>query len=94
MIEFVQHGTTCELKGQLTQTEVVALWPQRQQLLEPQTEALCLKQLEYSDSAGAAFLLALVREHQGSLNLRFASAQLKKLINLYDLHPFFDEEAN
>lgn len=94
MIEFVQHGTICELKGQLTQAQVIALWPKRQQLLEAQTEALCLKQLEYSDSAGAAFLLALVREHQGALSLRFASAQLKKLIDLYDLHPFFDEEVN
>jgi phospholipid transport system transporter-binding protein len=41
-----------------------------------------------------AFLLALVREHRSQLVLSSASAQLKKLIDLYDLDAFFTEEAH
>ncbi|MGL4898878.1 MAG: STAS domain-containing protein [Shewanella sp.] len=53
-----------------------------------------MAQLEYSDSAGGAFLLALVRDHQGPLRLCAPSAQLKKLIDLYDLQSFFSEATH
>lgn len=94
MIEFVQQGTVCHLKGRITQADVITLWPQRQQLLNESTQILSLSGLEYSDSAGMAFLLALVREHGSQLELSSASPQLKKLIDLYDLHAFFTEEAH
>ena len=94
MIEFVQQGTVCHLKGRITQADVITLWPQRQQLLNESTQILSLSGLEYSDSAGMAFLLALVREHGSQLELRSASPQLKKLIDLYDLHAFFTEEVH
>lgn len=94
MIEFVQQGTVCHLKGRITQADVITLWPQRQQLLSESTQILSLSGLEYSDSAGMAFLLALVREHGSQLELSSASPQLKKLIDLYDLHAFFTEEAH
>lgn len=94
MIEFVQQGTVCHLKGRITQADVITLWPQRQQLLGESTQILSLSVLEYSDSAGMAFLLALVREHGSQLELSSASPQLKKLIDLYDLHAFFTEEAH
>ncbi len=94
MIEFVQQGTVCHLKGRITQADVITLWPQRQQLLNESTQILSLSWLEYSDSAGMAFLLALVREHRSQLVLSSASPQLKKLIDLYDLDAFFTEEAH
>ncbi|MGL4711371.1 MAG: STAS domain-containing protein [Shewanella sp.] len=94
MIEFVQQGTVCHLKGRITQANVITLWPQRQQLLNESTQILSLSELEYSDSAGMAFLLALVREHRSQLVLSSASPQLKKLIDLYDLDAFFTEEAH
>lgn len=94
MIEFVQQGTVCNLKGRITQADVITLWPQRQQLLNESTQILSLSGLEYSDSAGMAFLLALVREHRSQLVLSSASPQLKKLIDLYDLDAFFTEEAH
>lgn len=94
MIEFVQQGTVCHLKGRITQADVITLWPQRQQLLSESTQILSLSGLEYSDSAGMAFLLALVREHRSQLVLSSASPQLKKLIDLYDLDAFFTEEAH
>ncbi|MCS6152832.1 STAS domain-containing protein [Shewanella baltica] len=94
MIEFVQQGTVCHLKGRITQADVITLWPQRQQLLSESTQILSLSGLEYSDSAGMAFLLALVREHGSQLELSSASPQLKKLIDLYDLHAFFTEEVH
>jgi phospholipid transport system transporter-binding protein len=94
VIEFVQQGTVCHLKGRITQADVITLWPQRQQLLNESTQILSLSGLEYSDSAGMAFLLALVREHRSQLVLSSASAQLKKLIDLYDLDAFFTEEAH
>jgi|OM-RGC.v1.031588277 phospholipid transport system transporter-binding protein len=94
VIEFVQQGTVCHLKGRITQADVITLWPQRQQLLGESTQILSLSGLEYSDSAGMAFLLALVREHGSQLELSSASPQLKKLIDLYDLHAFFTEEAH
>jgi len=94
VIEFVQQGTVCHLKGRITQADVITLWPQRQQLLGESTQILSLSGLEYSDSAGMAFLLALVREHGSQLELSSASPQLKKLIDLYDLHAFFNEEAH
>lgn len=93
MIEFLQQDTVCHLKGRLSQTQVIALWPQRHSLLSPQTQVLSLSGLEYSDSAGVAFLLALVSEHKTPLALSSASQQLKKLIDLYDLQSFFSEEA-
>lgn len=93
MVEFVQQGRVCHLKGRLSQVQVIALWPQRQSLLEKQTQVLSLSELEYSDSAGVAFLLALVRAHHSPLALDSASEQLKKLIDLYDLQCFFTEEA-
>ncbi|MGI2203848.1 STAS domain-containing protein [Shewanella oncorhynchi] len=94
MIEFVQQGTVCHLKGRITQADVITLWPQRQQLLGESIQILSLSGLEYSDSAGMAFLLALVREHRSQLVLSSASPQLKKLIDLYDLDAFFTEEAH
>lgn len=94
MVEFVQQGKICHLKGRLSQEQVVALWPQRQSLLSQDTQMLSLTELEYSDSAGVAFLLALVRQHGTPLQLCSASDQLKKLIDLYDLQSFFAEEAN
>ncbi|MEL4429897.1 STAS domain-containing protein [Shewanella mangrovisoli] len=94
MVEFVQQGKICHLKGRLSQEQVVALWPQRQSLLSQDTQMLSLTELEYSDSAGVAFLLALVRQHGTPLQLCSASDQLKKLIDLYDLQSFFIEEAN
>jgi phospholipid transport system transporter-binding protein len=94
VIEFVQQGTVCHLKGRITQADVITLWPQRQQLLGESTQILSLSGLEYSDSAGMAFLLALVREHRSQLVLSSASPQLKKLIDLYDLDAFFTEEAH
>jgi len=94
VIEFVQQGTVCHLKGRITQADVITLWPQRQQLLHESTQILSLSGLEYSDSAGMAFLLALVREHRSQLVLSSASPQLKKLIDLYDLDAFFTEEAH
>jgi phospholipid transport system transporter-binding protein len=90
----VQQGSICHLKGRLTQEKVIELWPQRQALLDQQTRVLSLSELEYSDSAGVAFLLALVREHGSQLALSSASPQLKKLIDLYDLDAFFTEEAH
>lgn len=94
MVEFVQQGGVCHLKGRLSQSQVVALWPQRQNLLDPQTQVLSLSELQYSDSAGMAFLLALVREHHIPLALCSASEQLRKLIDLYQLQSFFTEDEH
>ncbi len=94
MVEFVQQGELCLVKGRLSQEQVVALWPQRHTLLNQETQALSLEDLEYSDSAGVAFLLALVRQHATPLALCYASEQLEKLIDLYDLQSFFVEETH
>ncbi|MCH1929437.1 STAS domain-containing protein [Shewanella sp. A25] len=94
MVEFVQQGNVCHLNGRLSQTEVALLWGNKHSLFSQDTQVLSLTQLEYSDSAGVAFLLALVRQHPIPLVLSSASEQLAKLIDLYDLQSFFTEEAH
>ncbi|MCE9687077.1 STAS domain-containing protein [Shewanella sp. AS16] len=95
MVEFVQQGEQCLVKGRLTQTDVSHLWTQKDTLLGPQTSELELSALEYSDSAGIAFLISLSRQGRTQhLRLMAPSPQLKKLIALYNLAAFFCEEAN
>ncbi|GIU48634.1 MULTISPECIES: STAS domain-containing protein [Shewanella] len=97
MIEFLQQGDTCEIKGQLRQTEVIDLWPKRQQLFTDSTQVLDLSALEYADSAGVAFLLELIclgncsKSTTQPRTLANPSQHLKRLIELYDLESFFLE---
>ncbi|ARD23874.1 STAS domain-containing protein [Shewanella japonica] len=97
MIEFLQQGDICEIKGQLRQIEVIDLWSKRQELFTDSTQVLDLSALEYADSAGVAFLLELVSLGKSSKNttqprrLAHPSKHLKRLIELYDLESFFLE---
>ncbi|WP_144211294.1 STAS domain-containing protein [Shewanella donghaensis] len=98
MIEFLQQGESCYIKGQLTQAEVVDLWPNQQQLFTDTTQVLDLSALEYVDSAGVAFLLELICLGNCDVSktqprtLANPSKHLKKLIELYDLESFFVEK--
>lgn len=97
MVNFDAKGTYCFVSGRLTQEQVITLWPRRNALLTSDTQGLDLSALEYSDSAGVAFLLGLVQlaqQNQQTLALVAPSPQLKKLIALYDLEAFFTEEAH
>ena len=97
MASFETQASTCKVIGRLTQQEVIALWPRRAELLTASTQVLDLSELDYSDSAGVSFLLALVQivERSGrSLQLYAPSSQLLKLIELYDLQAFFTQEVH
>ncbi|QIR13519.1 STAS domain-containing protein [Shewanella aestuarii] len=109
MISFEQQGETCLLQGQLTQDEVTQLWPNRHQLFTASTQVLDLSALTYADSAGIAMLLAMKgfpsiegvtdNEQQSAANVPMSrtlvnpSAQLTKMIELYDLDAFFAASA-
>lgn len=91
MIEFKQLGDSCQLVGRLSQDDVKQLWGQRTQLVAAGTRTLDLHGLEYSDSAGIAFLMELLSQHPAELHLSAPSTQVKRLIDLYDLQGFFTE---
>lgn len=109
MITFEQQGDTCFIQGQLTQDEVTQLWPNRHQLFTASTQVLDLSALTYADSAGVAMLLAMkgfpnnegvtdiieqsVTHTPFSRTLINPSAQLQKMIELYDLDAFFAATA-
>jgi phospholipid transport system transporter-binding protein len=91
VIEFKQLGDSCQIVGRLSQDDVKQLWAQRTQLLAADTQTLDLRGLDYSDSAGIAFLLELLSQHPSQLRLSAPSPQVKRLIDLYDLQEFFTE---
>lgn len=98
MIEFIQQGDICLIKGDLVQQQVVALWPQRRTLFSADTQTLDLSGIDYVDSAGVAFLLELVRfSHEGAPEretpraLTNPSTQLNNMIELYDLDVFLQQ---
>ncbi len=86
----------CRITGHLSQNEVVRLWEQRQTLLPDNVNVINLSELIYSDSAGIAFILALISQAKSDsreLAIISPSAQLSKLVALYDLELFFGEET-
>lgn len=96
MLEFRDEGSTCYVSGDLSQTEVIRLWPMVDKLVTQQVESIDLSAINYSDTAGVAMLLHIVAlQHKagGTLALCRAPQQLQKLIDLYDLQDFFVEEA-
>ncbi|MEI6860318.1 MAG: STAS domain-containing protein [Shewanella sp.] len=96
MVEFTDEGAVCHISGRLSQKDVVRLWSSRKHLLSQEVKVIDLSALSYSDSAGIAFiieLIALAKRERREITLRSASSQLSKLIALYNLDPFFDEEA-
>ncbi|AQS40266.1 putative NTP binding protein (contains STAS domain) [Shewanella psychrophila] len=96
MVEFNCEGSVCRLTGRLSQGDVVKLWGKRKRLLSDKIEVIELSALTYSDSAGIAFILeliALAKRERREITLSAASSQLSKLIALYDLEHFFDEEV-
>ncbi|WP_372870308.1 lipid asymmetry maintenance protein MlaB [Shewanella sp.] len=96
MISLSCNADCCELSGRLDHSVVCDLWPRLDSLIPAQATRLDLRQLSYSDSAGIAFLLELwqrARNRGQKLQLVSPSAQLGKLIALYDLEVFFEEEA-
>ncbi|MBV7316164.1 lipid asymmetry maintenance protein MlaB [Shewanella sp. NIFS-20-20] len=85
-------GDECVIRGRLTEKEVIELWPQRHQLIAEQALSLNLSELEYSDSAGVAFLIELWHlrsAQQRPLTWVAPSPQLSKLLSLYDLESQF-----
>ncbi|QUN06337.1 STAS domain-containing protein [Shewanella yunxiaonensis] len=91
MIEFKQQGDCCQVLGRLSQEDVKQLWSQRKTLVATGTRTLELSGLEYSDTAGVAFLMELLSQHPSELQLVAPSTQVKRLIDLYDLQDFFNE---
>ena len=97
MLEFKDEGNTCYVSGELSQTEVIRLWPRVDKLVTQGVASIDLSAINYSDTAGVAMLLHIFGlQHQagGSLTLCHPPQQLQKLIDLYDLQDFFVEEAN
>ncbi|QYK01012.1 STAS domain-containing protein [Shewanella psychrotolerans] len=97
MLEFRDEGSTCFVSGELSQAEVIRIWPMVDKLVAQQVECVDLSGINYSDTAGVAMLLHIVAlQHKagGALMLCRAPLQLQKLIDLYDLQDFFVEEAN
>jgi len=95
MADFTQSGLVCHVSGRLTQVEVAQLWPERRSLLAANTRILELSALNYSDSAGIAFILELVslaKIQCREFEIVGAQAQLSKLIGLYGLELFFNDE--
>ncbi|MCH4295768.1 STAS domain-containing protein [Shewanella sp. 3B26] len=96
MISLTLNADRCEVSGRLDHGVVRDLWPRLDELIPAGATRLDLRQLSYSDSAGIAFLLELWQRAQNrgqKLQLVSPSAQLAKLIALYDLEAFFVEEA-
>ncbi|PHQ75750.1 MAG: phospholipid ABC transporter [Shewanella sp.] len=96
MVEFICEDSVCCISGRLSQGDVVKLWGKRKRLLSAKIKVINLSALSYSDSAGIAFILeliALAKREGREVTLSAASSQLAKLIALYDLEHFFDEEA-
>lgn len=96
MIDFICDGMECRITGRLSQDEVVRLWEQRQTLLPDNVNVINLSELIYSDSAGIAFILALIsqaKRDNREIVVTSPSTQLSKLIALYDLELFFGEET-
>ncbi|BAJ00397.1 lipid asymmetry maintenance protein MlaB [Shewanella violacea] len=96
MLEFICQDSVCCISGRLSQGDVVKLWGKRKRLLSDNIKVIDLSALTYSDSAGIAFILELIAlsKQQGrEITLSSASSQLSKLIGLYDLEHFFDEEV-
>lgn len=97
MITFEQQGETCFIKGRLGQADVLDLCAQNQEWFTANTQVLDLSALEYVDSAGMAFMLTLIRDNgQNKSDKQYArklinpSAQISKIIGLYDLDSFFN----
>ncbi|MCL1125627.1 STAS domain-containing protein [Shewanella surugensis] len=96
MATFTQKDKVCHISGQLGQSDVIDLWPKKESLLAPDTQVLELSLLEFSDSAGVAFLFelaSLVANKGQKLVLKAPANQLRKLIQLYDLKDFFVKEV-
>lgn len=101
MIEFEQQQDVCFVKGELTSLQVTQLWQKRTQLFTASTQVVDLSALDYADSAGIAFILALIGIHQRSNNSNVASGQVgritlanpspqvAKMMELYDLEDFY-----
>gem|GEM_PF-920244 len=96
MLDFIEEGLVCRIRGRLSQVEVVKLWNERNTLMSKSVQVIDLSALSYSDSAGVAFLLELLSQAKAdkrNLVLTSPSNQLLKLIGLYDLELFFSEEV-
>lgn len=96
MADFILESGYCYVTGRLSLIEVKSLWRQRASLIPEQAIGLNLSRLEYCDSAGVAFLielLAAARKANHEFTLIEPSAQLEKLIGLYDLEAFFVEAS-
>lgn len=92
MITLRHNGETCYISGSLQLEDIAGLWPRRQQLLTAETRYLDLSELNYSDSAGLAFLLQLWQQTTATdtqVRLIAPSEQLCRLIALYNLQAFF-----
>lgn len=96
MADFIFESHYCYVTGRLSLIEVKSLWRQRASLISEQAKGLNLSRLEYCDSAGMAFLIELLaakRKTDCEFRLTGPSAQLEKLIGLYDLEAFFVEAS-
>ncbi|MGL4475716.1 MAG: STAS domain-containing protein [Shewanella sp.] len=94
-VSFDAKDSECFIRGRLTEKDVIELWPKRHDLVSKQTLKLNLSELEYSDSAGIAFLIELWQlglAHQSQLTLVAPSPQLSKLLGLYDLDSQFPSQ--
>ena len=92
MTQFSLKDQVCYISGELTQNEVIKLWPQRNTLISDTTEMMDLSQLAFVDSAGLAFLITLWQEYQQQgkkLIMMSPSTQVKNLIELYNLQSAF-----
>lgn len=95
MATFSQEGDIFFIEGVLTQQRVKELWSTREQLIGQGVQYISLAKLAYCDSAGIAFIIELIgqyRAKQQQVYLCSASAQVAKLIALYDLSCFFSED--
>ncbi|QLE86941.1 STAS domain-containing protein [Shewanella sp. Scap07] len=94
MAQFRNDDGYCYLTGRLAHSDVITLWPSREQLISADTQCIDCSGLDYIDSAGVAMLTQLVVKHQyAQLTFKMLPLQTKKLIDLYDLQAFFPEEA-
>ncbi|MGB0893927.1 MAG: STAS domain-containing protein [Parashewanella sp.] len=93
MAKFALENSTGRLSGRLAKDDVIALWSEQSQLLDPTMTTLDLSQLEYVDSAGIAFLFHIQQSQLQSKNplvLVNPAKQLQPLIKLYNLQDCFD----
>lgn len=92
MLDIQYNADTCQLIGQLTQENVIALWACKQDVLKPNMGYMDLSLLTFCDTAGLAFLLTLWQDSQATgmpVQIVNPSKQVNHLIELYGLQNGF-----